>query len=725
MRKPKVKLITFSLYSLFLLCFFGGYSLSWFDDSITIPKNYDGQSAGAYFAGGDGSGDNPYLITNKRHFYNLTWLQYLGYFNKDIRKADETADNSIDTVYFSLNNNLDLEGLALPPLGSEKYPFVGYFSGNNHTIKNYTVTDNYSSLRSHPSLIDEEGNDYYKKGTKSIKYCSIIGTFGIIGPYDFNSYRRAIDKDGKESTEATFYSDVKKANKVENLYFDRFTISSSADKVLIGLLAGYVDGQVSNCGVHYGSLNISSDSSNLDGFNKLSSFSLIGEYNKTEYNWEDDPTSGKGDEGYGTSTDIVDLYDKLKKLNITPESGLAESVAIPFKFDEQKSFTPQSSERKDVQSSGTTISKVSYSSTIEVDPTKRNIGYYVGDQIKIYKNKFTNKNIDYSNIISARNSPVDPNDTSNPEFVKHIQGIKDYLNTIKEDGSKAGDSAIRFTGSRFDAADTSTLPFPTNPGSYTLIKGKIGPRADGTFYEGDIFVPNRGIWVAPVKPGRFEFVGISEEDFYPFTLNAFSIFKLQRNIPGDYSSGFANTTYYEEMSFDKTPGKEDDPNDHDLVPGAIKGSKYTPNYYGVNVTSDDIKKGVEFFITKREDTNKNPFIIYIDIGSDGGDDSDTRTSLSGFDFVEEDNKKEIVKIKNYDSANGSYTDNDKYTKSKVVFPLEGTSNEDVFFYFKRVQEAGVLYFVSPSNSGVTITGISGTGGVSFGLAKDKSCNGKA
>ncbi len=710
MRKPKAKLITFSLYSLFLLCFFGGYSLSWFDDSITIPKNYDGQSAGAYFAGGDGSEDNPYLITNKRHFYNLTWLQYLGYFNKDIRKADETADNSIDTVYFKLNNDLDLEGLALPPLGSEKYPFVGYFDGNNHTIRNYTVTDNYSSLKSHPSLIDEEGNDYYKSGTKSIKYCSIIGTFGIIGPYDFNSYRRAIDKDGKESTEATFYSDVKRANKVENLYFDRFTISSSADKVLIGLLAGYVDGQVSNCGVHYGSLNISSDSSNLDGFTKLSSFSLIGEYNKTEYNWEDDPTSGKGDEGYGTSTDIVDLYDKLAKLNLLEkETGVfPKGYAIPFKFDETSTnISRVESDESNVFSSGVEIKNISSAYTLPVDSKKKNIGYYSGGAIKVYKNHFNSSKVDFDKRIKAGTSQVDPfSDSASQELKDHRAKIKKYLNTELDSGHRVGDSALVLSDTYMGAGDGNNVTqWPTNSDYYLMIK-------KGTVNESknkDIFIPARGIWVAPSKPGRFEFVAVSENIYG----SAIAVFRLKRSKPGDYSTGFTNLNYKQETDFS---------NDRC---GALITGRYIPNYYGLDVSQDDIDAGYEYLITAYAGNSSRPYILYIDIGSDGGDDSDTRTSLSGFDFVEEDNKNELVKIQNYDSANGSYTDNDKYAKSRVVFPLEGTSNADVFFYFKRVQEAGVLYFVTPSNSGVTITGISGTGGVSYGLAKDKSCNDKA
>ena len=57
-------------------------SYAWFINSEFVEPNISGYSVAAYFGGGDGTTNNPFIIKNQRHLYNLAWLQYLGYFNK-------------------------------------------------------------------------------------------------------------------------------------------------------------------------------------------------------------------------------------------------------------------------------------------------------------------------------------------------------------------------------------------------------------------------------------------------------------------------------------------------------------------------------------------------------------------------------------------------------------------------------------------------------------------
>ena len=61
------------------LIFATSATLMWFSNNISIvPTQIIASSDGAYYASGNGTKDDPYVINNARHLYNLAWLQYLG-----------------------------------------------------------------------------------------------------------------------------------------------------------------------------------------------------------------------------------------------------------------------------------------------------------------------------------------------------------------------------------------------------------------------------------------------------------------------------------------------------------------------------------------------------------------------------------------------------------------------------------------------------------------------
>ena len=72
------------IYSLVLVVFIFvslvSASVAWFTNFITAHTDgeFSGASIAAYFADGDGSEGDPYIISNAKHLYNLAWLQ-----NKD------------------------------------------------------------------------------------------------------------------------------------------------------------------------------------------------------------------------------------------------------------------------------------------------------------------------------------------------------------------------------------------------------------------------------------------------------------------------------------------------------------------------------------------------------------------------------------------------------------------------------------------------------------------
>ena len=163
MMQSELKRITATLLAvLFVLGLAVPAAVAWFAsvsqiDDATITAG----SIANYFAGGDGSADNPYLLTNANHVYNLTWLQNKGVFE--------------EPKYFKLNADIDMSTLqgdgarsAVPPIGTTANPFTGYFDGNGKTVSNLWVSSDENDWKRKPETYTGDiGSD--------------IGFFGAIG----------------------------------------------------------------------------------------------------------------------------------------------------------------------------------------------------------------------------------------------------------------------------------------------------------------------------------------------------------------------------------------------------------------------------------------------------------------------------------------------------------------------------------------------------------------
>lgn len=191
-----------------------------------------------YFAGGDGSESNPYLLTNANHVYNLTWLQNKGVF--------------VEPKYFKLNADIDMSTLqvegarsAVPPIGTTANPFTGYFDGQGHTVSNLWVSSDENDWKRKPETYTGDiGSD--------------IGFFGAIAGN----------------------ADVK------NFYLKDVEVTTHVDG-RVGLIAGTLDASMSQVGVVNGKITAKAAVS-LD-----SQYSLIG---KTESGvaWPDRPSNSAG-----------------------------------------------------------------------------------------------------------------------------------------------------------------------------------------------------------------------------------------------------------------------------------------------------------------------------------------------------------------------------------------------------------------------------------------------
>ena len=132
-----------------------GVTFAWLYDLVAdVNINADGEIVASYFHCGNGTQDNPYVITRPKHLYNLTMLY---------EELDGFAD---EEHYFQLGYNLDgQEGLEFynyddlgiqqtdytdtlnmtcypdfEPIGSETKSFKGHFNGSNLTIDNLSIS---------------------------------------------------------------------------------------------------------------------------------------------------------------------------------------------------------------------------------------------------------------------------------------------------------------------------------------------------------------------------------------------------------------------------------------------------------------------------------------------------------------------------------------------------------------------------------------------------------
>ncbi len=331
----KKPLLIMGIAFIALGCTLGASSFAWFllPSSTKQVNGMDGEATGSYFSPvnedgkADGTKDHPYGIKNAKQLYYFNWLQDLGYFNKD---ANE--DNVIDQqCYFVLMNDIDASNYVLPPAGTKDYPFVGNFDGAGYKISNLKISNSWNDLTNIPKGAQQDSTE------TMLSNAEIVGFFGIIGQYSSDASSTAdsvttgsVNCKGKDGnvTEAAYTirsvsgtgdeAVTTYVNAVSNLYFDNLNVSTVADKTLAGLLAGYVNGQMQYCGVRSGYFSFSSDVGVIQDDvigttnDKLSKYSIVGDYNFNNFSWDGKPKDGSSSTDWGGS---IDMYSFGKRLS--------------------------------------------------------------------------------------------------------------------------------------------------------------------------------------------------------------------------------------------------------------------------------------------------------------------------------------------------------------------------------------------------------------------------
>ena len=247
-----ISLIAMTSFSL-VVTFLGAFA--WFVNSVSLGNmNISGESDETYFAYGKGTQAEPFGINTPRHLYNLSWLQFAGLFNKDANN-----DGKVDKQYYfeidpNLSGELNMSGWTIPPIGTETYPFVGTFNGNNKVISNLTVS-NQSSFDKKPESITYNSSNQPE----------VVGFFGVVGDLP------------EEETATSVVS-------IHNFTLKNTTVKSTTEHVLIGLAAGYVNSDMSGVkvdGTATIDVNGRTTAAKTDYSTKLSDYGLVGYTTKT------------------------------------------------------------------------------------------------------------------------------------------------------------------------------------------------------------------------------------------------------------------------------------------------------------------------------------------------------------------------------------------------------------------------------------------------------------
>lgn len=250
MSRFKMRLVALvSCFLAFLLGVVSTCTFCWFNliDNVGV-ENGTGYVASSFFARGDGTQADPYIINEPIHLYNLAWLQYLGFFN-------QIDNGAYVQTYFAIETDLDMTGYILPPIGTTANPFIGNFDGGGFTVSNLKVSNTLGTdnIVSKPSLIT----------STSLSGVNIVGFFGVVGDL------------GTALSGATYSSSV---NTAKNFKLNNVLIKSDLSSTMIGLVAGYVNAVVDNVGVLNSSLNVKTSSTAYDTSltSNISDFSLYG-----------------------------------------------------------------------------------------------------------------------------------------------------------------------------------------------------------------------------------------------------------------------------------------------------------------------------------------------------------------------------------------------------------------------------------------------------------------
>lgn len=623
--KAKVYRAVCLIVALVVAVFTAGYAFAWFIDRRNSPFEISGASAGAYFdsTSGDGtSADQAFVIANATHMRNLAVLQNTGRF--------VDAAGNPKTYYFEIKktvDEIDMDGLWLPPIGNDKDPFIGVFNGNGKTITNLKVTTDKTLL-----TVD----NYPTQASPDYEFSNAVGLFG---------------NTGEASEIRNFILD----NPIVLVGSESKTLYGSAGKKVVGIAVGHVAGKCSSIGVR-ATDDAETSLQIVDANTKYSTFnSILGELGEGVESsvTGGGHTAGTGGSGsaFGASFDVATLLTRLRniykgkygveynntgtpienglplidKTNDEPVPATGEKVA--FTVDAQKSNYEYNSNAKEVVGN-------------------ENIGYFIGNQnkIQISNIKFSDPLIAPSDMMNgsyknaAGETPEDSKSTPRQLFVVKGPNQNYQTNTIRpmtdEEFAELPDGVKTIIPSENGTVSERTIRLQQRySGSISFTNteqndgwaylGQVNYRGksygeDVAYKEaGGIALPNNAIWFKPANVGKFRFVMYTGSNG-----RGFKLIKIIRNS-ATKENPFAGTDLTGSI----------------VTENALQFSGTLPYYlmlyFEYDMSQDEIDAGnVEFMLTQGD--GSGAYFVYLDIGASAAEDTSAvnpDVQVSAVDFI--------------------------------------------------------------------------------------------
>ena len=309
---------------------------SWLAGSNIIKSTVTGGSIlTSYFHTGDGSEENPFVITRPLHFYNMIYLYQrlegfadegyyfqLGYqllYDEDDAEPDENYyfyrygdDGKIIAGQYSNVLNMeyynDGEGMggALLPIGTSNVPFIGTFDGKGLTVANLHVT-----------ATETIGNETL--GTSDVGVFGYVDEAATIKDTYFNGV--TIDLTGLDPTVTT------EDDTHDDTVHDEDK-NGTADLSYVGYLAGHIKTSSVVQNVYLNDCHV------IGGAAARSGYGFFGCVEKAEGGLVDSLGSeiatlrGEGDNaGFGGSIDMYSTFQRLMTIYNTVRSGTSQYVS--------------------------------------------------------------------------------------------------------------------------------------------------------------------------------------------------------------------------------------------------------------------------------------------------------------------------------------------------------------------------------------------------------------
>jgi hypothetical protein len=726
--KIKVIQILNLILAIVISFFVVSYTFAWFSNSRSEETQFGAGSAGAYFAGGDGSYGDPFIIDRAQHLYNLSWLQNMGKFVDN--KGKQTK------YYFAMSDDVDLvvngTPIILPPIGNDEYPFIGEFDGRGHNISNAIISTNRNVLTGIPAALDKSATTVDSSGNKRYKFSNSVGFFGMTG-------------EGSSISDFILKNPV--IDLVDNLEYNSIcdsaaTPSASSSPKTAGIAVGYVNGGVSSIGISGGALAVRRTSYTTVN-------SIIGSANP---NIKFDLTGGEaGGDGnsYGSSFNVGGMLERLYTIyknqygtdyvkNGTMTAASTYSPYLPT-ISTQNTYPALDAGEKMAFSVDASQSTYSGNTAKEV-VSDLNVGYFLGNQ-----NKITNKTLTFGDKLYEEYGQYYTQKTVNNNQTAYVtpdsSGIVPrwfYENTYEpQSGNKYNTSNRSYTSGggfkaltqeKFDSLPQNIkdlLPDDNTSKTFTTIRlsqqwnytnyghnygttdnyswsyhGQISymgktygedtldsngkPIANNADTRG-IALPNNGIWFKPATVGVFRFI-------------------MYADSPGQ---GFALIKINRTNSTDENPFNVDTSlNGQDCLTHRVIYHEMPSNvllYFEYDTTDDFAEnKEVEYLLLS---SGSGAYFVYLDIGAGGssgdgesngnGDgDGEKQADVSGVDFVGDGVTLES-------DGSGAYTFSALYsaTETMIVFT---NNNAAITLYFHRTDSddttIAVKYYTTGTNS---------------------------